>query len=242
MAITMKITPRKLSIKDFKILKTLGSGGFGTCKKALYKNHIVCIKQINETSKREAAKQSFQAETKTEFFTFQHENIVKLLAVSQPASFENLVKTNELFMIFEYIEGRNLQLLIDDENEDINLKRMCRFGSDIASALSYVHAYGIVHLDLKPANIMVTQGDVCKLADFGCSQYLNETSTPRSLLTGTCAYRAPELYKAKSPSAKCDIYALGKFLCKPFITFFFSVKYEPLINLRVLTNTVTKIL
>ena len=68
------------------------------------------------------------------------------------------------------------------------------------------------HLDLKPANILVTQQS-CKLADFGCSEYIPKDPSvkrEKSLLTGTYAYRAPELLKGGPPSAKCDVYSLGK--------------------------------
>ncbi|XP_057304204.1 serine/threonine-protein kinase mos-like isoform X1 [Hydractinia symbiolongicarpus] len=211
MTINWKVVQEDFSFTDFEILSTLGSGGFGTCYEAKYKTTHVCVKKLDRTSKKKAATQSFQAETKEEFFNFSHPNIVKLLAAS-PA---NLLSTDavvaDLVMVFEFIEGRNLQSLLDDHEEDIGASEMLRFGHEIASALDYVNGFHIAHLDLKPANVMVTPDGLCKLADFGCSQYIEEDPvTPtRSCLTGTFAYRAPELLRGGSPSAKCDVYALG---------------------------------
>nr|ACM68728.1 protein kinase Mos1 [Clytia hemisphaerica] len=198
--------------EDFTTLKTLGSGGFGTCYKAIHKKtqFVCCIKKINRTSKKNAALQSYNAETKSEFFDFEHQNIVKLIAATSIDFYAFDKDLSSLLMVFEYIPGQNLHQLLEDEQEIIDLARMCRFGQDIASALDYVHQKGIIHLDVKPSNIMVTSTDVCKLADFGCSQYLeSDPVQSESLLTGTFAYRAPELHRGLSPTPECDVYAVG---------------------------------
>ena len=201
--------------EDYTLYEVLGSGGFGTCYRGINKrtNNVYCVKKINRTSKKEAALQSFQAETRQELFTFEHPNIVKLLSASIVTNNHSFyTKFEQLVMIFEFIEGQNLQRLLENENEIVDQQRMCRFGHDIASALDYVHRHGIVHLDIKPANIMVTShDDVCKVADFGCCQYNNSDPIhSESLLTGTSAYRAPELHCGLPPTPQCDVYALGK--------------------------------
>jgi len=220
---TIKVVQKKLirrrksfqiSKEDFIDFDFLGSGGFGTCCRAIFKfdNQVYCVKMINQTSKKKAAFQSFEAETKTELFAFNHPNIVKLLAATPLLPSAESTTLDNLLMTFEYVEGRNLQRLLEDDFEVMHFQRMCKFGQNIASALQYVHAKGIVHLDVKPSNIMVTLNDVCKLADFGCSQYSESDPVESdSLLTGTFAYRAPELHRGFRPTSKCDIYAIGKF-------------------------------
>ena len=202
--------------EDYILFEILGSGGFGTCYRGINKrtNSVYCVKKINRTSKKEAALQSFNAETRLELFSFEHTNIVKLLSASIVTNDDFFyTKFEQLVMVFEFVEGRNLKRLLEDETEMIDLQRMCRFGHDIASALDYVHQRGIVHLDIKPANIMVTRTDVCKVADFGCCQYReSDPVRTESLLTGTFAYRAPELHRGLPPTPQCDVYALGKIL------------------------------
>lgn len=91
----------------------------------------------------------------------------------------------------------------------------CRYCIDMARGISYIHRNRIVHLDLKPSNIVITPQDTCKLVDFGCCRSLDEVrSDPqsperRSELTGTFAYRAPELLRGLDPTAKADIYSFG---------------------------------
>ncbi len=192
------------SIKEFELLRVLGVGGFGTCYEALHCNRRVALKKLNRTTKIKAAIQSFNSETLPELFSFRHENIVQLLYASD-------VDTEEKYIVLEYIEGRNLQIVIDDINEAISFRKYVTFGMEISSALSYISKFNIAHLDLKPANIMLSKNGVCKLTDFGCCQYVEKhpTTPTRTYLTGTFAYRAPELLKGNPASPKADIYSLA---------------------------------
>eukprot|EP00794_Sanderia_malayensis_P014940 gene14940-16481_t len=192
------------SISQFELVRVLGVGGFGTCYEALYCSQRVALKKLNRTTKLKAAAQSFKSETLEELYSFRHENIVQLLYAS-PADAE------EKYILLEYIEGRNLQVVIDDPTVNIGFEECVRYGMEISSALTYIAAFCIVHLDLKPANIMLSSEGVCKLTDFGCCQYVekNPTTPTRSYLTGTFAYRAPELLKGKSASSKADVYSLA---------------------------------
>ena len=89
----------------------------------------------------------------------------------------------------------------------------------MSSALSYIHRQRLVHLDVKPANVIVTESDRCKLTDFGCSQRLPSVDDavrsptqrrPGSpTLNGTFAYRAPELLRGGAATPAADVYSLG---------------------------------
>lgn len=81
--------------------------------------------------------------------------------------------------------------------------------------MSYIHDNHVAHLDLKPANVIITSRDNCKLADFGCCQVLDDeedearvSPPPRSCL-GTFAYRAPELLRGEPATTKADIFSFG---------------------------------
>ena len=193
-----------VELKEFELVRTLGAGGFGTCFEAKYRGQRVALKKMNRTSKVKAAAQSFKSETLPELYLFNHPNIVKLITASS-------IDADERFIVLEFIAGRNLQTIIDDACEELPFERYVHFGIEISSALHYISQFDIVHLDLKPANIMLSETGVCKLTDFGCCQYIDkDPSTPtRTYLTGTFAYRAPELLKGKAATPKADIFSLG---------------------------------
>jgi len=192
-----------------QISKLLGSGGFGSVHEGKYRGGTVAVKKMNTNSKNpRAVLQSFQAETS--IASFCHPHIVRTIAASsldRPLS--------ERMIIMEFAGSRTLRNILDNEKEVIDEERRLKFASHITMALEFIHEQDIAHLDVKPANILVDSKDVCKLGDFGCSQILDEgdenlpASPTYSYLTGTFAYRAPELLKGETPTPKADIYSLG---------------------------------
>jgi proto-oncogene serine/threonine-protein kinase mos len=124
-------------------------------------------------------------------------------------------------VVMEFAGEQSLQRLLDDAKEALSEQQRISFLVQIASALNHLHDKCIAHLDLKPTNIMISSGHVCKLVDFGCSRRIqvnsesNRSQTPspetasHSLCVGTVAYAAPELFKGSQPSLACDIYSLG---------------------------------
>lgn len=197
-----------------EIGRLIGSGGFGTVYEATLEGKKLAVKKMNRNVKNpHALYESVQAEKLA--LPLIHQNIVRTLAVFER---ENL---QDVWILMEFAGHRTLQAIIDDDREILGSARRCRFVRDIACALKYVHANSLVHLDLKPANVIVDRQDLCKLGDFGCCQSVDLTAkdetalppspapSPRSLLTGTFAYRAPELLKGELPSEKADMYSLG---------------------------------
>lgn len=82
----------------------------------------------------------------------------------------------------------------------------------MAKGLEHCHDNLIAHLDIKPANILITSMGQCKLADFGCSQNLNTEDEQKPVecdTVGTPGYQAPEMFKLKVVQLKCDIFSLG---------------------------------
>ncbi|KAJ8306492.1 LOW QUALITY PROTEIN: hypothetical protein KUTeg_017037 [Tegillarca granosa] len=104
---------------------------------------------------------------------------------------------------------RTLQSLINDDSEILCEERRLRL---IASALKYSHDKSVVHLDLKPANILITADGDCKLCDFGCSQKIDNEKGLSNTEIGPyrhLAYRAPELLRGEAPTKKADIFSFG---------------------------------
>ena len=196
---------KKFKANELQIGRLLGSGGFGSVYEASYRGERLAVKKLHQGTKNErAAQESFEAEGS--ILHFNHPNIVRSLAV--------LTLWGETrCIIMEFAGERNLQNVINDPFEELDRNRRVKFSLDIATALQFAHQQGIAHLDLKPGNVLVTAEDHCKLADFGCCRAVNENDIPasptKSNLTGTYAYRAPELLKGESPSTKADIYSYG---------------------------------
>ncbi|EDO32016.1 predicted protein, partial [Nematostella vectensis] len=189
---------------DLKVGKLLGSGGFGSVYEASYRGERMALKRLHKETKNErAARESFEAETSA--LNFAHPNIVRTFTLF------TIQDTNCVLM--EYAGDRNLLNVIYDPSEALTNERRTKFAVDIARGLDYAHAKGIAHLDLKPGNVLVGANDHCKLADFGCCQAIEENHKPasptKSNLTGTYAYRAPELLRGETPSTKADIYSYG---------------------------------
>jgi serine/threonine-protein kinase len=116
------------------------------------------------------------------------------------------------FIVMELVAGPSLAELL--KAGPLPDRRAARIGADIARGLAAAHAFGFVHRDVKPANVILTADDVAKLTDFGLVLDSGEESPPSDLTTlgevlGSAAYVAPEQARYGESSAASDLYALG---------------------------------
>ncbi|MEU8843867.1 protein kinase [Streptomyces roseus] len=112
------------------------------------------------------------------------------------------------FMVTELIRGVTLRARIDAG--PLSAVQVTRLGAEIASALDHVHSHGIVHHDVKPSNVLLSDAGSPHLADFGLSRSVRDRSRETSeTLVGTLAYMAPEQFLGEGASPASDIYALG---------------------------------
>ena len=200
-------SPGFVDVRRYEIISLLGAGGFGRVYKAVYKGKLYAVKKMHSCTKNhKASLESHQAEQVA--MKLRHPHVVRTLATS---GFDH---PGGAIIVMEYVGDQNLQQVIFDQSVDFPLEKCIKFALHISDALEYVHRNHIIHLDLKPANIIVSSEDLCKLADFGCcrlvdSNSLSDSNNHRSHLTGTFAYRAPELLRGESPTRAADIYSLG---------------------------------
>ncbi|XQW84084.1 protein kinase domain-containing protein [Thalassotalea piscium] len=125
------------------------------------------------------------------------------------------------FIVMEYINGCTITEKFTEPTLTINekLKIFC----DLCDAVNHAHQMQVVHADLKPANILVTQDNQVKILDFGISRMFNSRSSDRStaftdyLKAMTASYASPELLAGENPNMYSDIYALGKIFSVLFI-------------------------
>lgn len=199
---------------DFSLGTLLGSGGFGTVYMANSRQGetslvIKVMKNPTLSKNPDAMYESFNAELQC--MNLSHPNIVQYLGATMMTSFDE-----EAWVFMEYAGSRTLQTVLDEPEIVMTIELRLQHASQIAFGLKYLHDNNVVHLDIKPANIIISADGVCKIGDLGCSQILEHGSgsgrispTQRSALTGTFAYRAPELLRGEAPTRKADIYSFG---------------------------------
>ena len=125
------------------------------------------------------------------------------------------------YMVMEYVSGRTLTQWIPTGG--MTLEDLCEYGAQIASALAAAHAAGIVHRDVKPANIMITPERQVKMLDFGIAKWsmwrgqgdetpVTRHATGAGMIVGTLPYMSPEQTRGGHVDARSDIFSLGSVL------------------------------
>ncbi|KAI5098710.1 proto-oncogene serine/threonine-protein kinase mos [Silurus meridionalis] len=202
--------------RELRDLEPIGSGGFGLVSKATYLGETVAMKRVRCAKNKLASRQSFWAELNAAHL--RHENLVRVIAASTQSNADDGVIGT---IIMEYAGDLNLQQLIYSAAEPLRRESCVRHATDVARALRHLHAHGVVHLDLKPANVLVSHAGVCKLADFGCSLKLeiarDRDASPRRMeIGGTYTHRAPELLRGEEVTPSADVYSFGVTLWQLF--------------------------
>jgi serine/threonine protein kinase len=114
------------------------------------------------------------------------------------------------FIVMEYVEGRTLQEIL--ESERLDHEDVLQLGVKILEPLAYAHSNGVVHRDMKPANILVTPGRAVKIMDFGIAHVVGSEMTQAEDVLGSPNYMAPEQLSKGSIDARADLFAVGVML------------------------------
>jgi serine/threonine protein kinase len=113
---------------------------------------------------------------------------------------------NVAYLVMEYVTGKTLQQVLLET--PIPFPRACAWIADLAGALSRAHRAGIIHGDVKPANILVTEDGNVKLGDFGIARFATQVSGSGRLM-GTPAYLSPEQIRGEPQNTRSDLFSLG---------------------------------
>ena len=113
----------------------------------------------------------------------------------------------ELYIAMRYVEGKDLKHLL--RGGPLEREQAIRLCSQVAEALDFAHARGLVHRDVKPSNVLLDPKEHVYLADFGLTKRIGESRTVEPGLFGTIDYVAPEQIRGDEVDARADVYALG---------------------------------
>lgn len=186
----------------YKIIDHLGTGGMATVWLAedTILNRQVAVKTFKIDSNDEDAIKRFNREANA-VTSLSHPNIVSIYGVENEDNF--------YYLILEYVHGMTLKDYML-QNKNIPVETAVYIIKQIASGLSHAHKNGIIHRDIKPQNILMTEDLTCKITDFGISRaYGDTTLTQTNQMLGTVYYLSPEQARGNVATAQSDIYSLG---------------------------------
>ncbi len=187
---------RGQTIGKYKILASLGSGGFGAVYLAqdtwIDKKVAIKVPHRQNLDFGELLREPRLLASLT------HPNIVSVITAEK--------LENTFFIVMEYVQGESLETMIARQGA-IELRQALDFTCQICNGVDYAHTQGVIHRDLRPANMLVSESGMVKVADFGTSRFL-EMAALGTTVIGSPPYMAPEQFEGKAVFAS-DIYSLG---------------------------------
>jgi serine/threonine protein kinase/photosystem II stability/assembly factor-like uncharacterized protein len=197
----------------YRIVSQIGEGGMGVVYRARdeFLHRDVALKVLGQKLVSNKSAKDFLLHEARSSSALSHPNICTIHEVGELGG--------ELYIVMELVEGKPLNTLIGSVG--ISIESVLRYGVQIGAALAHSHARGIIHRDLKSANIVVSKEGLVKVLDFGlarraekdlfdgATQSISPVDTAAQGLTGTLQYMAPEILTGQEADHRSDIWALG---------------------------------
>ncbi len=191
-------------ILHYKVLEELGRGGMGVVYKAedTKLERTVALKFLSLTSIGGEEKKRFKREAKAAA-SLNHPNIATVFAIDEA--------DDQTFIAMEYIEGKSLHEIVGaNGGSPMKIDDAIDYATQIAAGLQAAHEKGVIHRDIKSANIMVTDKGVVKIMDFGLAKLAHRSKmTMEGSTLGTAAYMSPEQARGEALDKRSDIWSLG---------------------------------
>jgi eukaryotic-like serine/threonine-protein kinase len=191
------------TIGNYQILSELGRGGMGVVYKAFEPalSRNVALKMLNEgIAHDQGLVERFYREARA-MATLNDPNVVQIHAVGEHQS--------QPYFVMEFVDGESLGARL--KRERLSVKEARRIVAQAASGLQAAHERGLIHRDIKPGNLMLTQKGLVKVTDFGIAlkEGSGERLTGTGGIVGTPGYLSPEACLGESLDVRTDIFALG---------------------------------
>ncbi|NLY82701.1 MAG: Stk1 family PASTA domain-containing Ser/Thr kinase [Clostridiales bacterium] len=187
----------------YELLEKIGEGGMAVVYKAKDKllNRFIAVKILRpEFTKDASFVENFKRESQSAA-GLSHPNIVGVYDVGREGNIN--------YIVMELIEGKTLSEVIAEE-APMDYKKVIDITKQLASALKSAHNNNIIHRDVKPHNILITEDGTAKLADFGIAKAVNDaTLTTNNSIIGSVHYFSPEQARGNYVDERSDIYSLG---------------------------------
>ncbi len=202
-------------VDKYKLGRRLGAGGMAEVYEAVRTDHIhnrVALKLLHSfLAGRTDHRRRFEKEARI-LSELDHPGIVKIVDFG-------LLPSGEAFLAMEFLHGDSLaDRLADTKQHRLPFDAVSHFGFQIAAALAYAHARGVIHRDLKPSNLMLVpdsaamRGERIKIVDFGIAldaASFGDALTAAGRVVGTERYASPEQLAGRKLDGATDVYSLG---------------------------------
>jgi serine/threonine protein kinase len=175
-------------INDYEKLEEIGKGGFSKIYRVKKDEREYAIKEFNKEKEEQ-----YQNEISI-LKKFEHNNIIKYIDSFQIEEKKGNIIDKKFYIILEYCKSDLRKLIKNYNNALINPQLIYIIIKDICLGLKEIHSKNIIHLDIKPENILIGVDNKIKIADFNISKKMNNNLTSQ---VGTYDYMAPEVLKKK---------------------------------------------
>ncbi len=194
----------------YEIVAELGRGAMGVVYKARDPqiDRLVAVKTVSMWGQDREEETEFRLRFMNEAQAagrLHHAGIVSIFDVGENP------ENQDPYIVLEYVSGESLNRILAREKK-LPLARALKLAEEIAEALEYAHAQGVVHRDIKPGNILVTEDGHAKIADFGIAKLNLAHFTLPGRVMGTPAYMAPEQLSGEGVDGRSDLFSLGVIL------------------------------